>query len=261
MAHTARTKEEEKEFFDTPIELDKKITNLAKMISESKHFTVFTGAGISTSAGIPDFRSGLNTVLPTGVGAWAKAAAVQKGLDVTPKKKLKIKSTLNAIPTPTHMALVELNKQNILKYLISQNCDGLHRRSGYNPKAISELHGNTNLEFCKKCGKQYLRDFRVRRRQNHVHDHKTDRKCAVKGCGAVLHDTIINFGENLNDYAWNPAEEHTNKSDMCLALGSSLTVTPACSLPESIGYKKNAKFCIVNLQKTNMDNLCDIRIY
>ena len=79
MAWTARTNEEEREFFDNPQELDKKVTALAKLIKNAKHFTCFTGAGISTSAGIPDFRSGQNTVLETGAGAWAKSAAIQKG--------------------------------------------------------------------------------------------------------------------------------------------------------------------------------------
>ena len=152
MAHTARTAEEEIEYFDSSKELDAKVTKLAKMIQKAKHFTVFTGAGISTSAGIPDFRSGVNTVLETGAGAWAKAAAIEKGINFKPKKKLKVKSTLQAIPTPTHMALVKLNQQGILKYLISQNCDGLHRRSGFDPKCISELHGNTNLgQFYSLC--------------------------------------------------------------------------------------------------------------
>ena len=104
-----------------------------------------------------------------------------------------------------------------------------------------------------------MRDYRCSRRGNHVHDHRTDRKCTV--CGGILYDTIINFGENLNDYAWDPAEENATKSDCCLVLGSSLTVTPAANLPEMVGEKKKGTFCIVNLQKTNMDNLCDVRIF
>ncbi len=63
------------------------------------------------------------------------------------------------MPTPTHMSLVKLQTEGIMKYLISQNCDGLHRRSGMLPENISELHGNTNLERCSKCKKEYLRDF------------------------------------------------------------------------------------------------------
>jgi NAD-dependent SIR2 family protein deacetylase len=79
--------------------------------------------------------------------------------------------------------------------LISQNVDGLHRRSGFPPELLAEVHGNTNLEYCKKCGKQYMRDYRVRTAQK-VHEHKTGRKCV---CGKDLYDSIINFGENLSE--------------------------------------------------------------
>jgi NAD-dependent SIR2 family protein deacetylase len=72
---------------------------------------------------------------------------------------------LKALPSPTHMALVELERRNMLKFLISQNVDGLHRRSGFASEKMAELHGNTNLEICKKCGKKYLRDFSVRNAQ------------------------------------------------------------------------------------------------
>ena len=68
----------------------------------------------------------------------------------------------SAIPSPTHMALNELFNKGFLKFLISQNVDGLHRRSGYPSKYLAELHGNTNLEYCKKCGKEFLRDYRCR---------------------------------------------------------------------------------------------------
>eukprot|EP01083_Nonionella_stella_P244793 851544_1 len=153
MSWTARSNDEEREYFDKPKVLNKKIAKLAKLIQNSNHFICFTGAGISTSAGIADYRSGLNTVLETGAGAWAKEAALEKGIDITPNKKVKHVAMLNAMPTATHMALVELNNQNILKYLISQNVDGLHRRSGFNPNCLSELHGNSNLELCKICKK------------------------------------------------------------------------------------------------------------
>ena len=101
------------------------------------------------------------------------------------------------------MALVKLEQVGLLKYLISQNVDGLHRKSGFPSKKLAELHGNTNLEICKnpKCKSQYLRDFRTRTAQK-VHDHETGRKC--ERCGGMLYDSIINFGENL------PEEELTN---------------------------------------------------
>jgi NAD-dependent SIR2 family protein deacetylase len=99
----------------------------------------FTGAGISTSTGIPDFRSGKDTVLPTGPGAWEKAA-----LKLNTKAKLSV-PTVKAKPSVTHMSLVTLQQYGVLKYLVSQNTDGLHLRSGFPSDFISELHGNTNL--------------------------------------------------------------------------------------------------------------------
>eukprot|EP01084_Bolivina_argentea_P191572 329070_1 len=160
------------------------------------------------------------------------------------------------------MALVELNNQNILKYLISQNVDGLHRRSGFNPNCLSELHGNANLELCKACGKQYLRDYNVGNPSNNCDNHFTGRRCKNKIrkskqiCNGRLYDTIINFGDDLRDYAWKPAETNAEKADLCLVLGSSVTVSPAADLPEMV-----PKLCIVNLQKTPLDNLCDVRIH
>lgn len=74
------------------------------------------------------------------------------------------------------MALVELMEQKHLKHIVSQNVDGLHRKSGIIPENLTEVHGNTNLEVCLKCGKEYMRDFRVRNAQK-VHDHNTGRKC------------------------------------------------------------------------------------
>jgi len=83
------------------------------------------------------------------------------------------------------MSIVRLAEKGIVKYLVSQNTDGLHRKSGIDPSKLSELHGNSNLEQCEKCGKQYLRDFRVRSAMD-VHDHQTGRSCSVPGCGGSL---------------------------------------------------------------------------
>ena len=109
------------------------------------------------SAGIPDFRSGMKTVLPTGPGVWelrAHAAAPSKSSHIVP--------LLKALPTQTHMAIVKLHEAGQVKFTISQNIDGLHRRSGLGPTQLAELHGNMNLETCQKCHRQYLRDFETR---------------------------------------------------------------------------------------------------
>ncbi|KAI3318989.1 NAD-dependent deacetylase sirtuin-7 [Xylariaceae sp. AK1471] len=243
MADTA-PKVAEPERQESPDVLDKKADALVKQIRKSKHFIVCTGAGVSTSAGIADFRG------PNGV--WT--------LRAQGKQAQNRKSTLQAIPTPTHMALVELQNQGILTYLISQNCDGLHRRSGISPNRISELHGNSNREYCEDCGKEYIRDFRaVSTYEKSIHDHRTGRKCAV--CGGALLDTIINFGEYLDEEPLRLAREHADKADLCLVLGSSLTVPPSNEVPETVGRRRGAKLAICNLQSTPIDGLSDIRIF
>ncbi|OTA91089.1 hypothetical protein M434DRAFT_397462 [Hypoxylon sp. CO27-5] len=222
---------------ESPEAVDRKAEVLANRIRQSKHLIVFTGEGISTSAGIPDFRGPQGRQPTGGVG------------------------TLQAVPTPTHMALVELQNRGILKYLASQSCDGLHRKSGILPDQISELHGNNNREYCKDCGKEYMRDFRaVASYEKTVHDHRTGRKCAR--CGGVLLDSIINFGEPLPAQTLQPARDHAKKADICLVLGSSLTVSPANKIPMIVGYHKGTTaLAICNLQDTALDELADLRIY
>ena len=211
MADTAiKTEEEKKEYFDSPEVLDQKIEMLAEMVIMSQHMVAFTGAGISTAAGVPDYRSGYNTVLETGPGCWETAANKKKyeaeqkknpgrKASKSPANKATLRTSIQkAYPTKTHMGMVELTEKNHLKFIVSQNVDGLHRKSGIPPENLAELHGNTNLEVCKKCGREHMRDHRVRTAQK-VHEHGTGRTCDTPSCGGQLEDTIINFGENLNE--------------------------------------------------------------
>ncbi len=213
--------EETKEYFDSEETLAAKADKLVEMIKASKHFVSFTGAGISTSVGIPDFRSGPKTVLKTGAGLWQQKAASKSG------KKMVIN---RAIPSLTHMALRELLDRNVLKFLVSQNIDGLHRKSGVPYEKLAELHGNRNLEVCGKCARHYLRDYRTRTALA-VHDHKTGKKCDNPKCGGELYDTIVNFEENLPQRDMDLGFAHCAEADLCLALGSSLVVTPAADMP------------------------------
>ncbi|KAF2803071.1 NAD-dependent deacetylase sirtuin-7 [Mytilinidion resinicola] len=234
------------ELQEPPSAIDQKAQILVDHIRKSKHFIAFTGAGISTSAGIPDFRG------PE--GNWTLRA---QGRQRTEKV-----NTLTAIPTPTHMALVELQNRGMLKYLVSQNCDGLHRRSGILPGRISELHGNSNREFCQSCGKEYLRDFRaVATYEKSDHDHRTGRRCALPNCAGPLLDSIVNFGEDLPAKHLSSARAHAKQADLCLTLGSSLTVTPANEIPAVVGKRKGGKLVICNLQPTPLDDLTSVRIY
>jgi len=155
------------------------------------------------------------------------------------------------------MALVELARRNLLHFVVSQNTDGLHLRSGLPSTLLAELHGNSNLETCKKCHTKYLRDFRTRSAAQ-VHDHATDRKCTK--CSSTLHDSIINFGESLPEKELTSSFEHAEKADVCLVLGSSLRVTPAADIPATVG-QHGGKLVIGNLQPTPLTSLAKLNIH
>eukprot|EP00795_Rhopilema_esculentum_P001642 gene1642-16109_t len=245
---------EKKEYFESPESLSKKLDHLAELLKDSSHAIVFTGAGLSTSTGIPDFRSGMNTVLPTGPGVWElRDKGVKRGT-----RKEKTKSVLKAMPSSSHMAIVQLHQSGMMKMLVSQNTDGLHLRSGMNPSEIAELHGNTNLETCCKCGALYLRDFRVRTAQK-VHDHFTGRFCDEPGCRGRLKDSIINFGEDLPEKELSKAYLHAEKADLCIVLGTSLRVSPANEIPRNVA--RHGKLVICNLQKTPLDSKATLLIH
>uniref|UniRef100_A0A7S4NFL9 protein acetyllysine N-acetyltransferase n=1 Tax=Paramoeba aestuarina TaxID=180227 RepID=A0A7S4NFL9_9EUKA len=259
MASTAHSDPEQiKERYDPPEVLEKKIDQLADLVRNSNHFVVFTGAGISTDAGIPDFRG------PE--GAWTLKAQGRM-------RTTKTVSTFKAIPTATHMAIKTLQDKEMCHYLISQNCDGLHRRSGIEPEKISELHGNSNIEYCEDCKHEYLRDFRCVRINRYVSRdsptyqadcHFTGRRCVAPGkgkkvCNGRLLNSTIDFGQNLPEVPLAKADQHSRQADLHLVLGSSLTVSPANSFPKKTS--KHGDLVICNLQNTHLDNRCTLRIY
>ena len=149
------------------------------------------------------------------------------------------------MPTRGHMALYRLMEAGFLKHIISQNVDGLHRKSGIPADRLTEVHGNTNLEICIKCDKGYMRDYRTRTAQK-VHDHKTGRKCDNPKCGGDLKDTIINFGENLRECDLDMGFQQGACADLMLCIGSSLRVNPAASMVEETSMK-GGKVWIINL--------------
>merc|ERR1719161_2549591 len=232
------------EQYDPDDVLVEKLDKLAQMVRESDHFVAFTGAGISTSAGIPDFRG------PD--GKWTREAQGEEAIIGV--------QTVKAFPTPTHMALVDLHKRGTLKYVISQNCDGLHRHSGLPAAAISELHGNGNVEICEDCGRQYFRDFRCDRLKPKACDHFTGRFCRSKSCNGRLLNSTIDFGQGLPEKPFEKAREHSSKADLHLALGSSLTVSPANHMPAKTA-KSGGKLVICNLQKTPLTEMADFQIF
>ncbi|XP_041996275.1 NAD-dependent protein deacetylase SRT1-like [Salvia splendens] len=229
------------EFFDPSHVFQEKVERLARMIQKSKHMVVFTGAGISTSCGIPDFRG------PKGI--WT----LQRQGKALPEASLPFH---RATPSTTHMALVEFEKAGILKFLISQNVDGLHLRSGIPREKLSELHGDSFMEQCPSCGAEYVRDFEIET----IGLKETTRRCSKAGCGAKLRDTVLDWEDALPPKEMDPAAKHCKMADLVLCLGTSLQITPACNLPLKC-LKGGGKIIIVNLQKTPKDKKASLVIH
>ncbi|EDO32517.1 predicted protein, partial [Nematostella vectensis] len=231
------------EVFDSESELASKVSHLAEMIRAAKRVVVHTGAGVSTAAGIPDFRG------PKGV--WTLE---EKG--ITPKIDVSFDS---AAPTLTHMAIVKLQEEGLVHYVISQNVDGLHLKSGYPRSKLSELHGNMFVEKCDKCNKEYVRTTAVAS----VGQKRSGRACTQTrqrgSCRGKLCDTILDWEHNLpyNDLV--NAEKNSREADLALCLGSSLQILPSGNLPV-LTIKNGGKLVIVNLQRTKHDKKADLKI-
>jgi len=234
------------EYFHPPNELDELVDKVGKKLSQSSHPIAFCGAGLSTKSGIPDYRSGYNTVLDTGPGKWESDENKAK-YSRTPT----IRKGNLAWPNDGHRALSALVKEGFIKFIISQNVDGLLGRAGVPQDKISELHGNNYTELCP-CGQTYFRDFVVPNYATKNHYHGRTCHCMKK---EPLKDTLIYFGDSLNAKEIERSKQEVAMADFCLVLGSSLQVTPASSFVRHITMHRSAdSLALVNLQKTVFHN-------
>jgi mono-ADP-ribosyltransferase sirtuin 6 len=228
--------------------LDRTIDTLARWIARSKHLVAFTGAGISTDSGIPDFRG------PDGV--WTRRDAGQPPPRWrTPADRVE--------PNASHRALVALQDLGILKFLISQNTDGLHLRAGIRPDHIAELHGNGRLLRCLRCDARHTRPevgWDVRR---FGPGYRTDRPVAGQPacprCGGRLISSVVNFGDPLPSRELSEAASHAQRCDVMLVLGSSLVVNPAAALV-GVALSAGARAALVNRGPTPYDEVVHLRV-
>jgi mono-ADP-ribosyltransferase sirtuin 6 len=235
--------DEVKTYVETDDRLRVKAKKVAKMLKESKHCVIYTGAGISTSAKIPDYRG------PEGVWTLSKKGVMAE----------KSFSLSQAYPTYAHYAITELVKRGIVKYIVSTNMDGLHRRSGIKEDKISEVHGNCYREICVDCHDEYLRGFDVLLSRSDRWTHRTGRFCTF--CGGDLRDTIVHFTEHMEDHISSKAVENSRKADLALVLGTSMNVQPAASYPPKVNKNPGGKFVLVNIQKTPYDDELALKVY
>jgi NAD-dependent deacetylase len=207
--------------------LEERLDLLARMIQQSQQLVVFTGAGISTESGLPDFRG------PEGL--WTRR---DKGLAVDSSPRDWIKSE----PNSGHLAIVELQELGKLSFLISQNIDNLHLKSGVKPELLAELHGNLTKVRCRKC--QFVMD-----------DFGDKMKCPQ--CGGQMKPSVVDFGDSLPEKDLNLAVRHSQDCDLFMVIGSSLVVTPAADMPR-LALERGAKLVIMNQGETPLDDYADL---
>lgn len=206
-------------------DIDNRINTLAHWMFESRHLVVFTGAGISTESGLPDFRG------PDGV--WTRR---DKGLST------EWPDLSTAEPNLAHMAILELQEMGKLSFLVSQNIDNLHLKSGIRPELLAELHGNVARLRCQRCGTQV--------------DTATGlKKCS---CGGKLVPSVVNFGQSLPEKDIEDSFRHAEQCDLLVVVGSSLVVTPAADVPV-IACEHGARLVIINQGETPLDDIAHMR--
>lgn len=231
---------------------DEGIARLAELIADAKHLVAFTGAGISTESGIPDFRS------PGGIWNRYKPIDYQTFMSSEEGKREYWRRGRNtyavireAQPNPAHLALAELERLDKLDLLITQNIDGLHTLTGSSPERTIELHGTAHRVFCMNCGATETRDSISAR----LDAGEAIPACRV--CGGVLRASTVAFGEPLPREPWQRAAAAAGRSDLFLIIGSSLVVNPAAQLPK-IAANAGAYIVILNQTPTPLDDLAQL---
>jgi len=232
-----------------------KIDKLAAIIAESSRIVVFTGAGISTESGIPDFRS------PGGLWTQYQPIEFQDFMASEEKRKesWKMKFATESVmkdakPNQGHLAVAELYHQGKLARVITQNIDGLHQISGIPGTKIIELHGNATYAKCLDCSKRYeLADIKQQFLQDEVPP-----ICDV--CGGYIKTATISFGQSMPVFEMQEAETESLSCDLFLAIGSSLVVYPAAGFPR-LAKQNGSKLVIINRDETGLDDSADLVLH
>lgn len=230
------------------------LDDLKRLIERSKRAVVFTGAGISTESGIPDFRS------PGGI--WSKNRVIYFD-EFVRSREARVEAwtrlfdgrpTLRkAEPNAGHRAVARLVDVGKVSEVITQNVDGLHQRAGVPASRVIEVHGNATYAKCLECGQRHEFDdiepvFQA-----------TKEPPVCVACGGIVKSATISFGQSMPEFEMERAAEAALACDLLMAIGSSLVVYPAAGLP--IAAKRNgAKLVILNRDPTELDHLADLVI-
>ncbi|MGA0596314.1 SIR2 family NAD-dependent protein deacylase [Enterovirga sp. CN4-39] len=224
------------------------------MIARARNVVAFTGAGISTESGVPDFRSPGSPWLqnkPIDFGEWL--ASEDARCEAWRRKFTMDDIYRGAQPSAGHRALAALVSEGKSPGIITQNIDGLHQASGIPDERVVELHGNGTYATCLACGLRHeLAD--VRRAFE-----ATGRAPTCRDCGGLVKSATISFGQAMPEAAMQRARELTLGCDLFLAIGSSLVVYPAAGFPV-LAKRNGARLVILNREPTDLDSLADLVI-
>jgi len=226
--------------------------SLEDLLGESRRAVIFTGAGISTESGIPDFRS------PNGI--WSKFTPVyyqdfvasEEARREAWRRKLAVDRDMrDAAPNRGHRAVAELVRRGTAACVITQNIDGLHQKSGVPEERIVELHGNSTYASCLDCGLRHelepiLEDFA-----------RDESLPLCGGCRGMVKTATVSFGQAMPQAAMERAEAETLECDLFLAIGSSLVVFPAAGFPV-LAKQNGARLVIINREPTDLNGVADL---
>jgi len=210
-------------------DIRERIETLAQWMYDANYLVMFTGAGVSTESGLPDFRG------PDGL--WTRK---EKGLPPPPQQR----PWSEVDPNAGHYAIKALQDLGRLKFLISQNVDNLHLKSGILPELLAELHGNLTKMRCQRCEKTSDKDTGV----------------SLCSCGGSLVSSVVDFGQSLPEKDLRESFYHSQQCDLFVAVGSSLVVTPAAHMPVE-ALRAGAKLVIINRGETPLDKYAHLRFH
>ena len=227
------------------------IAELKRLLAQSKRAVIFTGAGVSTESGIPDFRS------PGGI--WTKYQPIdfrefmgsEEARRETWRRKIAVDQAVSrAEPNRGHRAIAKLVANGTVSSVITQNIDGLHQRSGIPDEQVIELHGNGTYAACLDCSKRFelaevFTSFKVREEP------------PVCECGGFIKSATISFGQAMPFEPMRRAQAESKSCDLFIAIGSSLVVYPAAGFP-AVAKQNGSGLVILNREPTELDYLADL---
>jgi NAD-dependent deacetylase len=236
---------------------DPMVEAAAELFRESRKILIFTGAGMSTESGIPDFRSpgGIWSKYDPSDFLYQRIISDEGAREKYWKMSAEYYETMkHALPSPGHLAIKELEDMGKLLSVVTQNIDNLHQKAGNSVEKIIEIHGTAFSVSCLSCGKRYERDLIEERLKS------GDRVPACNDCSGVLKPDTISFGQAMPQDKVQESLRLARECDLCLVLGSSLVVYPAASIP-AYAVEHGARLVIVNRDETPLDGSADLVIH